>query len=310
MHNSSFFNASLTMIPVWMLFATFMFSIMSVCVKLVSETHTAIELVMYRSLVGLIVMICVILARKGQFSTKHIYAHLWRATVGATAFGLWFYAMGKLPLATSMTLNYMSPIWMAIILLGLSLFRGNTHFDWKLVGAIVASFIGVALLLRPTMQVDQFQWGVCGLISGILASLAYLQIRYLGLLGEPSERIVFYFCLFGTIGGAIACVVRAKIPGTDGIIWHALNLKSFGLILTLGLAAAVGQLALTRAYHHSKTLVTANLQYTGIIFSSIWGMLIWDDQLGYLGWTGIAVIVVSGIVATYYGATQKSAPKA
>ena len=46
--------------------------------------------------------------------------------------------------------------------------------------------------------------------------------------------------------------------------------------------------------------MTANLQYTLIIFSSIWGIFIWDDILNWIGWSGIAVILISGIAATYY----------
>ena len=44
-----------------------------------------------------------------------------------------------------MTLNYMSPIWIAGILFAMGLYHGKVRFEWKLVCAIVASFIGVVL---------------------------------------------------------------------------------------------------------------------------------------------------------------------
>jgi len=292
-----------------MLFATFMFSLMGVCVKFVSGTYSTVEIVMYRSLIGATVIAVLMLIRARSFRTQFPYAHLWRGVVGATAFGLWFFSMAKLPLATAMTLNYMSPIWIAVILFGLGWWRGQMQFDGRLVAAVLASFIGVALLLRPAIHAEQFLWGLIGLISGMLASLAYLQVRHLGQMGEPEDRVVFYFCVTGTIGGALACVIGALVPGSDGVIWHAHDAEGFALLIAIGVAAAAGQIAMTRAYHLGKTLVSANLQYTGIVFSSIWGILIWDDELGWLGWLGMLIIIASGVMATFFDVRHKSSSR-
>lgn len=290
----------------WMLFATLMFSMMSVCVKFASADYSTVEIVMYRSLFGAIVIGIMMVLRGAPFQTRFPFAHLWRGVVGATAFGLWFLSMANLPLGTAMTLNYMSPIWIATIMFGIGWWRGQTQFEWRLVVAVLASFIGVALMLKPAIHADQLLWGVIGLISGMLASLAYLQVRHLGMLGEPEDRVVFYFCITGTIGGAIACVIRGYWPGSDGEIWHALDLKGFMLLAAIGVAAAIGQMAMTRAYHLGKTLVTANLQYTGIVFSSIWGILFWDDKLGWMGWLGIVIIIASGVTATFFDVRHKT----
>lgn len=291
----------------WMLFATFMFSIMSVCVKLVSDSYSTAEVVMYRSLTGAVVIGFLALARGYSFRTRYPLQHLWRGAVGTTAFGLWFFATSILPIATAMTLNYMSPIWIAAILFGIGLVRGKLRFEWRFALAILASFIGVALLLRPTIHADQLTVGLIGLISGMLAALAYLQVRHLGQLGEPEYRVVFYFCVTGTIGAAVACVINAYLPGSDGVIWHAHDLQGFSLLMIIGVTAAVGQMAMTRAYHVGKTLVVANLQYSGIVFSTMWGILIWNDALGWSGWTGIAIIIASGVAATFYDVRNRMA---
>ena len=289
----------------WMLVATFLFSLMSVCVKFASDSYTTLEIVMYRSLVGAVVIGALMLARRSSFKTPFCFAHLWRGIVGATAFALWFVSMAKLPIATAMTLNYMSPIWIASILFGIGLWRGQTQFEWRLVAAIFTSFIGLALLLRPAMHADQLVWGLIGLISGMLASLAYLQVRHLGMLGEPEDRVVFYFCVTGTVGGAIACLIGAQFFG-DRIAFHSHDVQGALLLLGIGVSAAVGQIAMTRAYHLGKTLVTANLQYTGIVFSSIWGILIWDDAQGWMGWVGMTIIIGSGVIATFFDVRHKS----
>ena len=291
----------------WMLFATFLFSLMGVCVKLVSQDYSTPEIVMYRSLIGALFLGSWVLVRGGSFRTAYPFQHVWRGVVGATAFGLWFFSFRGLPLATAMTLNYMSPIWIAGILFGIGLLRGKLRFEWKLVCAIVASFAGVILLLQPTIRADQWYSGVVALISGILAALAYLQVRHLGDLGEPEYRVVFYFCVIGTIGGAIISLICASLPGSDGIAFHRHSARGIVLLTLIGVFAAVGQMAMTRAYHLGKTLVTANLQYSGIVFSSVWGLLIWNDNLGWMGWLGMAVIIGSGVATTFFDVRHKMA---
>ena len=90
--------------------------------------------------------------------------------------------------------------------------------------------------------------------------------------------------------------------------WQTHSGKGILLLLSIGVTATAAQLAMTRAYRLGKTLVTANLQYTGIVFSSIWGILIWGDILSWLGWLGIAIILASGIAATYYNSRNINAP--
>ena len=73
-----------------------------------------------------------------------------------------------------------------------------------------------------------------------------------------------------------------------------------GLLLGLpvGLLASLGQMCMTRAYSQGATLVVANLQYSGIVFGALYGMMLFDDQLPLTGWIGMALIVASGILAT------------
>lgn len=117
----------------------------------------------------------------------------------------------------------------------------------------------------------------------------------------------FVFCMIGTMGGAIISVVCAHLPGSDGIAFHSHSIKGIVLLTLIGIFAAVGQMAMTRAYHLGKTLVTANLQYSGIVFSSIWGILVWEDFLGWVGWLGIVVILGSGISTTFFDVRRKMA---
>lgn len=284
----------------WMLFASFMFAFMGVFVKLASVRYSTAEIVMYRGLVGLIFMVCFIKFHRGTFSTTVPWQHLWRGAVGVTALGLWFYAIGKLPLATAVTLNYMAPIWIAVILFGLGWWRGRNRFEWGLAAAIAMSFAGVILLLQPSVHANQWFAAIVGLVSGVLTALAYLQVRRLGKLGEPEYRVVFYFSLTGALAGLAAALFGTYVLGGAAMAWHSHDANGIFLLLGVGVCATVAQMAMTRAYHLGKTLVTANLQYTGIVFSSIWGILVWGDVLNWIGWLGIVLILASGIAATFY----------
>ncbi len=290
-----------------MLFAAFVFSIMSVCVKLASSMYTTSEIVMYRGAIGVVFTYAYLRLHGGTLKTLFPWHHLRRSLVGVLSMWLWFFALGQLPLATVMTLNYMSPIWIAAILFIGGWWLGKTRFEWSLTAAIVLSFSGVIMLLRPSIHADQWFGGIIALISGMVAAVAYLQVRHLGKLGEPEYRIVFYLSAMGMIVGFLSSFFDKNLSIDPAFVWHAHNTKGIIVLLAMGITATVAQMAMTRAYRFGKTLVTANLQYTGIIFSSIWGILIWNDILGWLGWFGITVILVSGIIATFYNTRKLNA---
>lgn len=251
-----------------MLLAAFIFSIMGLCIKLASSIYSTSGIVMYRGAIGLLFMSVLIMNRGETIRTPFIWSHLLRSILGVTSMWLWFYAIGELPLATAMTLNYMSPIWIAAILFVSGLWLGKKRFEWGLVAAGMMSFIGVALLLRPSINANQWSAGIVALMSGFLAALAYLQVRNLGRLGEPDSRVVFYLSFTGMVAGFLGTLYNGSGPGGIALAWTSHSGKGIILLLTIGISATLAQIAMTRAYRLGKTLVTANLQYTGIIFSS------------------------------------------
>ncbi|GJG96541.1 DMT family transporter [Cupriavidus pauculus] len=274
----------------WMLFAAFSFSLMGVGVKLASELYTTGEIVFYRSLIGVTIMWIMLSSQGISVRTPHMVTHIKRSIFGVTALLLWFTSITLLPLATAMTLNYMSPVWIALILGASAALAGTAGAaDKKLIGAILLSFAGVICLLQPSVGKDQLAGGMIGLVSGVFTALAYVEVRQLGQLGEPEGRIVFYFSAVGLVCG----LVWMLISGVSTHTWHGA-----GLLLAIGILATLGQTSMTRAYKRGNTLLTANLQYAGIVFSSLWGMMVWDDRLNWISWLGMALIVASGIATT------------
>ncbi|WP_043419943.1 DMT family transporter [Cupriavidus basilensis] len=281
----------------WMLFAAFAFSLMGVGVKLASEIYATGEIVFYRSLIGVIIMWTVLASSGTSVRTPHMAMHIKRSLFGVTALLLWFTSITMLPLATAMTLNYMSPVWIALILGAGAALTGTGGADRKLIGAILMSFGGVLCLLQPSVGHNQLTGGLIGLISGMFTALAYVEVRQLGQLGEPEGRIVFYFSAVGMVVG-LAWMV---FTGPSAHTW-----RGAGLLLAIGVLATLGQTAMTRAYKRGNTLLTANLQYAGIVFSSLWGMIVWRDQLNGLSWVGMGLIIASGIATTLTRAREGS----
>ena len=130
--------------------------------------------------------------------------------------------------------------------------------------------------------------GLLGLLSGVVSALAYLQVSALSRAGEPETRTVFYFSCGATLVGAIGMLWSGLSPWGPQAWW----------LLPIGLLAVLGQLCMTRAYASGATLLVANLQYMGIVFAGIYSVVIFNDDLPLLGWVGMGLIIVSGIVAT------------
>ncbi len=290
----------------WMVLGSLFFATMAVCVKFASAYFNAAELVFYRGLLGMLFMWLLARRQRVSLGTQYPGMHGWRSLVGVISLGAWFYAIALLPLATAMTLNYMSSVWVAAFLIG------GTLIAWKprdgtasalrqgpLVLTVLAGFAGVVLMLRPTIEQNQIFAGLIGLMSGFMAAFAYMQVMALGKLGEPESRTVFYFALGSAVAGGAAMLVAGVSPWN----WqHALWL------LPVGLLASLGQLCMTRAYSHGATLVVANLQYSGIVFGALYSVLLFGDTIPAAGWAGMALIVASGVAATVLRA--RAAPNA
>ncbi|MBS0318391.1 MAG: DMT family transporter [Proteobacteria bacterium] len=273
----------------WMLLAAFFFSTMGVCVKFASSYFNSGELILYRGLIGMVFMGTLARTQGITLATRFPGMHAWRSLVGVASLGAWFYALAKLPLATAITLNYMSSVWIAAFLVGGSLLLGRVQRQGPLVMTVMVGFVGVVLMLRPTFDHHQAFAGLIGLLSGISSAFAYMQVMALSRLGEPETRVVFYFSVGSVLAGAAATFVTGASPWLwPSALW----------LIPVGVLASLGQLCMTRAYAHGATLVVANLQYSGIVFGAMYSVALFGDRIAPLGWGGMTLILASGMAAT------------
>jgi drug/metabolite transporter (DMT)-like permease len=284
------------MAALWMLAASLAFATMAVCVKFAAAWFTPSELVFWRGLIGMALMWAWCRAHRQSLATRFPGMHAWRSMIGVVSLGAWFYALGNLPLATAMTLNYMSSVWIAAFLVGGALLAWNPRRGQPVPGrqgtltlTVMAGFAGVVLMLRPTIEQQQAFAGLVGLLSGLLSAFAYMQVMALGKIGEPEARTVFYFAVGSAVAGAVGMLLG------DASAWDWAHAP---WLLPVGLLASIGQLCMTRAYSRGATLLVANLQYSGIVFGALYSLLLFGDPIPLSGWGGMGLILASGIAAT------------
>jgi S-adenosylmethionine uptake transporter len=273
----------------WMLVAGASFAMMSVFVKLGSAAFTSEELVFWRSLIGMGVVSAMLAAHPGRklrqvLDGGHLKLQLRRGLVGFVALTAFFYAIVHLPMSVAVTLNYTSPLFLALLM---PLWLGERARPDQYL-AVALGFVGVVLLLQPWHEGGNLVAGLVGLFSGFMASLAYIHVRQLGRLHEPEWRTVFWFTVVSMVGAALA----ASVLG-----WHLPHAENIGLLLVLGVAATFGQLAMTRAYRTGRTVVVASLAYSTVVFGSLLDALIWKVELSPAAWAGIGITVAAGVWA-------------
>ena len=293
----------------WMMvLATVLFALMGVCVKQASAEVTTAEVVFFRGLVGALMVGGMAWAQRLPLRTNVPRQHLGRGLAGVSALTLWFYAIGHLPLATAVTLNYMSSVWMAAFLMLRQAWRRwhrvpHRAMPGGLLAAVMLGFVGVGLVLRPTLERDQWLEAAIGLVSGMLSAWAYLQVAGLGRSGEPEHRVVFYFSVFGAVAG-LGMMAATHLSGHQA--WASPTPQGWAWLLAIGVFATVAQLAMTRAYARGQPLAMASLQYLGIVHAFILGIWFFGEAAHGVAIVGTGLIVLAGVAANRLGRDLKA----
>lgn len=272
----------------WMLIAAFLFACMGVLVKLSADHFTSIELVFYRSIIGVAITGLFVHHNRLTLRTGHWKTHSSRGLTGLSSLLMFFYCITELPLATAISLNYTWPLFMALF--STLILREQLH--WPMILALVIGFIGVIFLFRPTLHDDHRMAALLGLASGFFAAIAYMNVRQLGNLGESEWCVVFYFALISTLITGTWLLLTTFNPVTQ---------QNIHLLIGIGITATLAQLAMTRAYRTGTTLVVSSLGYSTVLFAGIWGILIWKEILPPIAWLGMGLIILGGILSSFWG---------
>ena len=269
----------------WMVVAAFFFALYAICVKFSSvEGIGSFEVLFYRSFFGLVIFYA------------HPADHHIRSKMGAGAVMAGIYSIAHLNVGLAMTLNYTSPLFIGCFTIGILLSK-HKGINWKLLSTLLLGFVGVTVMLSPTITPDEYFAAVVGLGSGFCTAVATTYVKRLGLMKEPELRILFYLVLVGSLCGLIGTLFTGGF--TMPTATAAIAIAGFAICSTCG------QFFLTRAFSRGNLVLSGALQYTVILFSTIMGVFVFGDSVNLTIVAGMVMIVVSGILASYFTRLEK-----
>lgn len=259
-----------------MLLAVIILTGMFAVAKHLMQTLPMLEVAMFRFLMSLFFFLPWLI-RNGfsVLKSNRPFGHFWRSFFGATSLLAGMYAIHHLLLADATVLTFTIPLWSIILA---ALFLGE-RVRLKRSLATFIGFAGVILVVKPQSGIEPAT--LVALLAAILASCAITTMKDLTRT-EPSNRIVFYFLLYGTIILGIPTLYIFQIPTMTEWLWLGL----------LGFFGSTGQYCLTQAYAAGDMTIIAPLDFTRVIVAGIIGYLIFDEIPDAWACTG-AIIVIS-----------------
>jgi drug/metabolite transporter (DMT)-like permease len=283
----------------YMVGAVFVFSVVNALVKWEEARYPLDEVVFFRCLFALIPCTALVLSAGGfaTLRTHRLGEHVGRALLQFVSMTSIFAAFGMMPLADAIAIGFSSPLFLTMLSIPLLGERVGRH-RW---GAVLVGFAGVLLMART----GGFSGGGLSLGAGLaLASAAIgaavtIAVRRMTLT-EASATLVTYQALFTTILSALLLPFGWRTPGwQDGL-----------MLAAIGVSSGVGQYWWTQAFRFAPAAVAAPFSYLSLVWSLLWGYLVWGDlpTTGLLA--GGAVVVASGLYILYRETVRRTAQAA
>jgi len=274
-----------------MLLATFFFALMNASVKFLGHLP-AIEIALLRSVVSLVAAYGFLRYNKIELRGRNTRALLLRGFFGSSSLVLYFITLQRMPLASAVTLQYLSPVFTAIM--GIYLVREPVK-PWQWVFFAV-SFCGV-LMVEGFDQRIQPEFVALGIGSAFFSGLAYNMIRQLKLTEHPLV-ITFYFPL-------VSVPVTALLLGT--ITWVSPVGMDWLILIFIGLAAQTAQYFMTRSYQSEELSKVVSLKYVGIVYALLFGYFLFGETFSIASHVGMAVVIAGVIMNLWYKRDPKPA---
>jgi drug/metabolite transporter (DMT)-like permease len=265
-----------------MLLASFFFSLMNVLVKFLPHIP-AVEIAFFRALVSLGLSFVILKRLRIPLMGNRPASLLMRGFFGAGALILYFITLQQMPLASAVTIQFLSPIFTTI--LGLYLVKEKVFtVQWFF---FLMAFAGVLLIQGFDTRVTPL-YLMIGIGSAFFSGLAYNTIRKI----KDSEHpmvIVFYFPL--------VTVPIAGIAMAWDFVWP--SGWDWAIIFLIGFFTQIAQYYMTRAYQSDEISKVASIKYIGIIYALIFGYFIFDEAFTLEAHIGM-LVVLAGVVGNVW----------
>ena len=278
---------------VWMLAAVAFFSCMDAGMKMLSSSYPTLQVTMLRGAASLPFVLVWVLATAGPRSLIPVRwgLHLLRGVLGMVMIGCFVYALRTLSLSTAYTIYFVAPLLVAALSVPLL----GEHVGPRRWVAIGIGLIGVLVVLRPGVDGFISFPGLMVLLAATAYAIAAVTVSLLTRTDTPQSMVV-WFLLIMAIGAGLLAWPQ----------WQPLQWKHAALIAGMGLAGALGQIALTRAFQLGQASMIAPLEYTGLVWVIGWDVLLWQKLPDRWTWIGASIIVASGLYLLHRERVQRA----
>lgn len=285
---------------VFIVTAVFLFSTQDVIVKWISGKYPVHEIVMIRSLSGILplLILAYFLGDLHTLRTRRWAAHTARSLIMFTAYTCFYLSLAALPLAETVTLFFSSPLFITI----LSAIMLDEKIEMRCWIAVVVGFLGVILMLKPNVN-NINPAALLAVLSAFCYALGSVFTRKLGKT-ESGIVLAFFPTVIYILFAAIVGLLLQHMSKTDishpslGFLLHAWDLPSQNDLLwmiLLGLLAAMGFFCLSQAYRLAQPARVAPLEYIAVPISVIWGFVLWQEVPEPLSILAALLIIASGL---------------
>ncbi|MEQ8205440.1 MAG: DMT family transporter [Woeseia sp.] len=266
--------------------AYLMFAVMYAFAKLLSENHSVLEIAFYRNLIASIPFLILVfgLGRREilVINSKPALVGL-RAALGSLTLATTFFAFSLMPMADTTTLLFTASLFVPV--LGVIFLRERVGpYRWT---AVIIGFAGVLIMTRPSGEV--YLLGIsAALAAACMQATLQIVLRYLGRFESP-ETTSFYFFIIGTLIMALPLPFIAVRPSVDEI----------PLFVGVGLSGAAAQWLLSTAFRNAPVALVTVFNYSGIVWATLLGWMIWNDWPLPQVLVGAAIIVASNLLVIW-----------
>ena len=267
------------------------FSVMAACVRLADDFGSplpAIQKSFFRNIVAA-VLAAAMFARKWKCGMVRPTVPrgsgvllLLRAALGTVGIFANFYAISRIPLGDAAMLNRLAPF--CTVLFSWLFLSEKTSSRQAL--AVAGAFAGAMLVVKPSLVFAESMPALVGLVGGVAAGGAYTCVRALGVRKVDGALIVLFFSVFSTLA-SLPFIAFDHAPMT------ALQVL---ILFGAGLGALVGQFGVTAAYRFAAARDIAAYDYSNVVFSAVFGLLLFGQTPDILSWLGFAMIFVMAFV--------------
>ena len=266
-----------------MFFSTLAFSLANILVKQVSHIP-AMEVVFFRcSIASVFCFVGIRRAKADWIGSNHLQLLL-RGLFGTTALFFFFITLQNVPLASAMTIQYLSPIFTSIIAIFV-LKEGVKNIQWLF---YAVAFSGVFLIEQFDSRISLFYLAI-GIISAFCSGMAYNLVRSLKGREYPLT-IVLHFQLVGAVAGLIGIFFEWRTP--QGWDWFYLFL--------IAVFSQLGQVFLTSALQKERVAGVAIVNYTGLIYALLVGALVYGEEQTAASMAGMLLVVFGVLLSMFY----------